>query len=152
MFKSLNRVSSGQHLDFTFSFFITDSLELCNYDQQQKVVSLNPPGTEECSKAAALWRHLVRRRARAFVPGADFFADVGQVVQLGDVLGGGHDGAGFHRRHQLPQTRRRRLHQALARTNHTPVFLGPVPVLVPARLLPSLLGFQNVAERVLSFG
>lgn len=86
------------------------------------------------------------------VPRADVLADVSQVVQLSHVLRCGDITVGFNGRHQLPQTRCWRLYQPLAWTNHTPVPLWPIHVLVASRLLPILVIAEDVAEGVVGLG
>lgn len=86
------------------------------------------------------------------LPRADVFGDVCEVVELRQVLCRRHVSVGFHGGRQFPQTRRRRLHQTLTRTDHTTVLLRPIGVLVSPRLLPLDDIIQDVSERVLGLG
>jgi len=84
-----------------------------------------------------------------FPPRTDLLGDVGQVVELSEVLRRGDVAVGFDDRRQLLQARRRRLHQPLARANHAPVLLRPIGVLVASRLLVDV---ADVTVRVLGLG
>lgn len=88
----------------------------------------------------------------SFLPWADFFADVSQVIELCHILRCADITVRSDRCCQLPEARCRRLHQPLARTNHKPVLLRPVSLLVVSGLFSLLVTVQYVAKGVLDFG